>query len=141
MYEYFRTLFVGEFESKTGEWIAFEKKMKHLDSVMQVPVLMSLLIVCMDVRGATVPMVPATIADLYQIAMTKLYQERCGDNWRQMQRLVRAIFTQNQLRRRRQFGYMDVVSALQEETNCSTRETYTWALSSACAAIFWHVST
>jgi hypothetical protein len=45
--------------------------------------------------------------------MAKLYKQRCGDNWQRMQRLVQAVFTQNQLRRRRQFDNADVFSALQ----------------------------
>jgi hypothetical protein len=44
VYEYFRTLFVGAFDKTMDEWIALEARMQHLDAVMRVPVLMSLLI-------------------------------------------------------------------------------------------------
>ena len=86
---------------------------------MRVPVLMSLLIVCMDGGGgggSAIPQVPLTTPDLYHTAMAKLYKQRCGGDWERMRRLVRAVFTQNQLQRRRQFGHADVVSALQAAT-------------------------
>ena len=89
--------------------------MQHLEAVMRVPVLMSLLIVCMDGGGggSAIPQVPLTTPDLYHTAMAKLYEQRCGGDWERMRRLVRAVFMQNQLQRRRQFGHADVVSALQ----------------------------
>jgi hypothetical protein len=92
----------GEFNGKMDDLIG--KRMNHLEGVMQVPVFMSLLIVCVDGGNGPVPEVPATVAELYQTAMTKLYQQRGdrdGFDGQQMQRLMRAIFTQNQLRRRR----------------------------------------
>jgi hypothetical protein len=122
VYEYFRDVFVGsEFDGKMDDLIG--KRMKHLEDVMQVPVFMSLLIVCVDGGDdGAVPEVPATVAELYQTAMTKLYQQRGdrdGFDGQQMQRLMRAVFTQNQLRRRRQFGHADVVSALQDATSAA----------------------
>jgi hypothetical protein len=121
VYEYFRDVFVGgEFNGKMDDLIG--KRMNHLEGVMQVPVFMSLLIVCVDGGNGPVPEVPATVAELYQTAMTKLYQQRGdrdGFDGQQMQRLMRAIFTQNQLRRRRQFGHADVVSALQDATSAA----------------------
>jgi hypothetical protein len=116
VYEYFRDVFVGgEFDGRMDDLIG--KRMKHLEDVMPVPVLMSLLIVCVDGDGGAVPDVPATVGDLYQTAMTKLYQQRGdrhGFDGQQMQQLVRTIFTQNQLRRRRQFSQVDVELALQD---------------------------
>jgi hypothetical protein len=125
VYEYFRDVFVGgEFDGRMDDLIG--KRMKHLEDVMPVPVLMSLLIVCVDGGGdGAVPEVPATVAELYQTAMAKLYQQRGGRHGfdgQQMQRLVRAVFTQNQLRRRRQFGHADVVSALQDTASAAGSE-------------------
>jgi hypothetical protein len=115
VYEYFRSLFVGSFDSTMDEWIALEKRMQHLEAVMRVPVLMSLLIVCMDGDddGGAIPEVPETTPALYHTAMEKLYKKRHGGDWERMRRLLRAVFTQNQLQRQRQFGHADVVSALQ----------------------------
>jgi hypothetical protein len=120
VYEYFRSLFCGKsVDNEMNNWIELEARMKHLEAVLPVPVLMSLLIVCMEGHGgaaasaSAVLEVPATTAELYQTAMAKLYKQRCGDNWQRMQRLVQAVFTQNQLRRRRQFDNADVFSALQ----------------------------
>jgi hypothetical protein len=114
VYEYFRSLFVSSFTSTMGEWIALQARMSHLEGVMRVPVLMSLLIVHMDGSGSgAIPEVPETTPALYYTAMERLYRWRCGDDWERMRRLLRAVFTQNQLQRRRQFGHADVVSALQ----------------------------
>jgi hypothetical protein len=79
-----------------------------------VPVLMSLLIVRVDGGGSgAIPEVPATTPDLYHTAMEALCKQQCGGDWERMRRLLRAVFTQNQLQRRRQFGHTGVLSALQ----------------------------
>jgi hypothetical protein len=66
VYEYFRSLFVSAFDKTMDEWIALEARMQHLEEVMRMPVLMSLLIVCMDDGGGgtAIPEVPETIPDL-----------------------------------------------------------------------------
>jgi hypothetical protein len=115
VYEYFRELF------NEDKLAGFMQKMALLQTIMEVPVLISMLVVAMDTEaGAIFPEVPSTKAGLYQIVLNKQMQRAAtAVALPALQRALMWVGAYAHLSKQRLFGKAHVAKALSHDAQCT----------------------
>jgi hypothetical protein len=125
VYKYFRDLFSDpgqDMDDELDRWLGFEKQMKLLQSIMRVPVLMSMLVVAMrSDDGKRIPKVPSSTGELYQIVVDEQIQRAtiAGEDSQVTERAMKLIGAYAHLKQLPLFGKKHVAEALAYDKACA----------------------